>query len=129
MAYLYKWAPGNDNEAGFVTLTYAPACKGLEYSEWIYSGNGLVFPKGKPFIRWAFTNLKVEWYLDLLDTIGLDYSVEDCYVETTISSRDYDRETYTNWNALTVHRKPLDTEYSMGVYRTVTFIHRNLRVT
>lgn len=131
MAYGAK--PGWSQDP-LIELDPPPHCDGVQFPEFGYAPNNLVFPRGSPFIIWNWYNLLPEVYKYLMVTcLGFTMAYNNVMTTATISSITYDRdvfatggEVFASWNVRGIHRKGVDTEFSFGVYRRVTVTFREL---
>jgi hypothetical protein len=104
-----------------------PMSKGLEFPEWVVSANGLVEPKGDPFFRWEWVNLVPSVYVYIIrDVLGFTTDSDNVVSLVHVQTINYSRTTWSAYNAMAIHRKALDTEFSAGVYRRVSVLFKEL---
>ena len=123
----YKAALAFDNVAGLALLDPQPVCSGIRSSRYLQTASGLLIPDGYAYCLWEFTNLRPSVYVAVLTALGFTTAYDDVYSEITISTIEADRSTFTNFNAICIHKKDEDTEFNFGVYRRAAFLMKKLR--
>ena len=123
----YQAAVNFDNEAGLTLIDPQPKCSGIRPSRYLQTASGLLLPDGYSYCVWEFENLRPTYYVAVLTALGLTYAYDDVYSELTIKTIQADRTTFTNFNAICIHKKDEDVEFSFGVIRRASFLMKKLR--
>lgn len=129
----YQIAPNFNNAAGLqVIVPYQPKSQGIVFPEYRKDGFGNTYVNGRSLLTWTIEVLRQEpglsftEYEDLLTLFGLSIAPEDVSAEVTVRTIGYDRNTFANFNARVTHRKGVDTDHNMGLYRLIIFTFERL---
>lgn len=113
-----QWAPGHDNEAGFVAILPNKAGSStamispIRFAEYAYSGAITAKGKGEKFCEIEMSNVSFADYTSMRET-DLGFSgFDDTSTTITIQLDDPDQSTTSNYNATLIHRPGVDTELS-----------------
>lgn len=93
---LTEVAIGNNNSGGLQTVIVQPDYDGLQYPRETYSGSGVVYVDGKPFLDMRFPDyVSADDWVAILSQFGLS-SAKTALI--TIRVLGPDKETGTNYN-------------------------------
>ena len=116
----FQGADGHDNSAGLAEFDPQPMFTGITFPEFVYGAN-IAYSRGSMMCSFNFNNVLPTVYAAQLAILGATVSYLEVYREVTIKIPGYDRITFSNFNALFIHRRGIDTDWDLGKYVRVTF--------
>lgn len=112
-----QWAPGFDNEAGYVDIITNKAGQStamvqpIRYPDYVRAADGSMKAKGSPRTTITIENVSFADYTTIRETnLGFSADESDVSKEITVSLPEPDQVTFNDWNVILTHRPGVDTE-------------------
>ncbi len=133
-----QWAPGFDNEAGYVDILPNTAgdsvaiMRGISYSIYANAADGSVKAKGAASVRLDMINVSFADYEQMRETdLGYSEDEDDISKNITVTVLRSNQTTLDDFNVICVHRPSVDTTLSADAtrYQSVSWLFKIVSAT